>query len=127
MDLNLSMFGRNANKPLPLHLQKIELHEINVSINKGSNDNFNRFGTVQKVALIEQNNEFGTFKEYVFCEVYEIVKNHKNIKFLTFLTVLTTDYDRLKYFIYEANNFGKKKNDDNIGICQDRMRILKQH
>lgn len=125
MDLNLSMFGKNANKVLPLELQKIELLEINQSINKGSNDNFNKFGTVQKVALIEQTNKYGTFKEYVFYEVYEIVKNHKNIKILTFLNVLTMDYSKLKCFIYEAENFGKKKNNDSIGICQDRMRILK--
>ena len=43
MNLDFGMFGKNANKLLPLELQIIELKEINKILNEGTNIYFDKF------------------------------------------------------------------------------------
>jgi len=120
MDLNLTMFGKNANKILPLEMQKIELLEINQSINKGSNDNFKKFGTVEKIVLVEFTNKNGTFNEYLFNDVFEVVKNNKNIKFIAFFNAISAQKNKLNVFIENAKS---KKYSENIFLNIDQLKI----
>jgi hypothetical protein len=106
--LDLSMFARNANKPASELQNKLELQEINNNINKGRNEMFKKHGV--KVNVVEcsfTNKEGKSFKVYYFKEVYEYIKHVKNIKFICNVSAISTECDKLEYYIELAKTTKK--------------------
>lgn len=121
MKLDLTMLSTKANKPLSTDLEKAELLNINKTQTKGKIESFKRFGTIEKIVLVEFKNKYGIFKEYMFYDVFEVVKNNKNIRFLSFFNAVSTQKNKINVFLDNAKN---TKNIEYIFLNIDQLKLV---
>ena len=121
MNLDLSMFARNAMRPQTKEVEQSELLEINIEQTKGINDHFKKFGKVCNVVECLHTNKSGTYKVFYFVEVYELIKHLKALKYVKKHKAISTQTDLLNYWLEGAKN--PKKGID-FDLCTDKLKLI---